>query len=334
MAFIFTASMIARYKYGNATICYESFLDMSLFYYKTEDISEVRRAQNAKIEKLAEENRKNRGAQVFAEDDIVCSLTDAALMAKYFNIHAQDGGRRAGLTDEKQESKHHLIIAALICGIGMFGGTTLQQIGLVYTTAGKAGFISALYIVIIPLAGLLMHKKIKASVWTGVMAGAAGLYLLCVKGDFSIGFGDLLMIGSAFAYAVQIITVDHYAEKLNPIMLVVLEFTVCVALSIPLMLIFEDPQLSEIRQCIPQFLYTGVLSSGAAYTLQVFGQRDTDSVSASLILSSEAVISVIAGALFLGEHMTGRELIGCVLMMFFRISIYSSVVAGSEIPFR
>jgi len=242
-------------------------------------------------------------------------LIGAVVLLPFIGLgHAQDGGRRAGLTDEKQESKHHLIIAALICGIGMFGGTTLQQIGLVYTTAGKAGFISALYIVIIPLAGLLMHKKIKASVWTGVMAGAAGLYLLCVKGDFSIGFGDLLMIGSAFAYAVQIITVDHYAEKLNPIMLVVLEFTVCVALSIPLMLIFEDPQLSEIRQCIPQFLYTGVLSSGAAYTLQVFGQRDTDSVSASLILSSEAVISVIAGALFLGEHMTGRELIGCVLM--------------------
>ncbi|MCI2062932.1 MAG: DMT family transporter [Eubacteriaceae bacterium] len=242
-------------------------------------------------------------------------LIGAVVLLPFIRLgHAQDGDRRTDLPDGKREYKRHMIIAALICGIGMFGGTTLQQIGLVYTTAGKAGFISALYIVIIPLAGLLMHKKIKVSVWVGVIAGAAGLYLLCVKGDFSIGFGDLLMIGSAFAYAVQIITVDHYAEKLNPIMLVILEFTVCVALSIPLILIFEDPQLSEIMQCIPQFLYTGVLSSGAAYTLQVFGQRDTDSVSASLILSSEAVISVIAGALFLGEHMTGRELIGCVLM--------------------
>ena len=205
-------------------------------------------------------------------------------------------------------------VCGLICGVSFFVAGSFQQIGLCYTSPGKAGFITALYIVLVPLAGVFFGRRAGWNVWTGVLLALAGLYLLCVTESFSIELGDLLVFFCSFAFAVQILAIDHYNGRVDGILLSCTQFAVNAALSGVGMLLFETPSLSAILVCWLPICYTGILSGGLAYTLQIIGQKYTGPIIASLLLSLESVFSVLFGWLLLGQSLSLRELLGCALM--------------------
>lgn len=205
-------------------------------------------------------------------------------------------------------------VCGLICGVSFFVAGSFQQIGLCYTSPGKAGFITALYIVLVPLAGIFFGKRAGWHVWAGVLLALAGLYLLCVTEGFSIQLGDLLVFFSSFAFAVQILAIDHYSGRVDGIKLSCTQFAINALLSGMGMLVCETPSLSAIPACWLPICYTGILSGGLAYTLQIIGQRYTGPIIASLLLSLESVFSVLFGWLLLNQALSGRELLGCALM--------------------
>lgn len=211
-------------------------------------------------------------------------------------------------------SNRTLIIGGLSCGIVLFVAGTLQQIGMLYTTAGKTGFITALYIVLVPILGLFGGRKVRPILWICVAIATIGLYLLSVKEDFSISRGDLLVIASALGFAVHILAIDHFAPKADNIKLSSLQFLVAGLLCIPFIAIFESINWANVIACWQPILYSAVLSCGVAYTLQVVVQKDTEPTVASLLLSLEAVFAVIAGILLLNEQISSREIWGCVIM--------------------
>ncbi len=206
--------------------------------------------------------------------------------------------------------------AGLVCGLFLFVATSLQQQGLVYATAGKAGFITALYVVLVPVAGLILfHKNPGRAVWVGVALAVAALFLLCVPaGGLQAEPGDLLLIGCAVCFTGQILAVDHYAPLVNGIALARDEFLVTGVLSMAVALLTEPIRWSGLREALFPILYAGILSSGVAYTLQIIGQRDVNPTLASLIMCLESVFAVLTGALVLGERLSPRELCGCGLM--------------------
>ncbi len=207
-----------------------------------------------------------------------------------------------------------LLTGGILCGIALGVAGNLQQIGISYTSVGKAGFITAMYIVLVPVFGIFLKKKIGVRIWLSVALAVAGLYLLCITESFSIGFGDFLMLLCAVAFAVQILIVDYYSPMVDPVRLACIQFFVSGILSGIGMLLFEKPSLLAIGQAWFPIAYAGVLSCGVAYTLQIIAQRDMDPTIASLIMSLESVVSLLAGWLILGQSLSTRELAGCVLM--------------------
>lgn len=207
-----------------------------------------------------------------------------------------------------------LLIGGLACGILLFAASSLQQIGLKYTSAGKAGFITAFYIVIVPVLGVFLHKKIGWKIWLAVVLALAGLYFLCITESFAIGKGDILVFLCALVFAVHILVIDYYAPKVDGVMLSCIQFFVCGILSIPFMLAMETPKLTAMVDAWMPLLYAGVLSCGVAYTLQILGQKNVNPAIASLILSLESCFSVLAGWIVLGEKLSLRESAGCLLM--------------------
>jgi drug/metabolite transporter (DMT)-like permease len=207
-----------------------------------------------------------------------------------------------------------LLLGGISCGIVLFIASSLQQIGILYTTAGKAGFITALYIVLVPILGLLFGSKVRPILWFCVAMAAAGLYLLCVKEDFTIGRGDLLVIACALGFAIHILVIDHFSPKVDGVKMSCIQFFIAGVLSLPFMVIFETIDWSNIFACWLPILYSGVMSCGVAYTLQIVGQKYTEPTVASLILSLESVFAVIAGIILLGEQVPPRELLGCAVM--------------------
>ena len=214
------------------------------------------------------------------------------------------------------EAKRRQRKAGLICGAFLFVASALQQVGLITTTAGKAGFITALYVVLVPVAAWLLFRKNPGRiVWIGVLLALVALFLLCVPaGEFTVQTGDLLVLGCAFCFTGQILAVDHYAPLVDGVRLSRDEFLVTGVLSMIVALCTETITWEGIRAAMIPLLYAGVLSSGAGYTLQILGQRDTNPTVASLIMCLESVFATLTGALILGERMSGRELWGCVLM--------------------
>ena len=207
-------------------------------------------------------------------------------------------------------------IAGLLCGIFLFIASSLQQVGLVTTSAGKAGFITALYVVLVPVAGLLIfHIHPGKMIWAGVGLAVVALYLLCIPASgFQVESGDLLVIGCALCFTAQILVIDRYAARVNGAALARDEFFITGALSMIIALFTEKIAWEGIREAMIPILYTGILSSAVGYTLQIFGQRDVNPTLASLLMCLESVFAVLTGALILGEHMTLREDVGCVLM--------------------
>lgn len=232
-----------------------------------------------------------------------------------FNRKKNGGGNKEVVTEEeKRKQNKTLLIGGISCGIILFVASSLQQVGVIYTTAGKAGFITALYIVLVPIMGLFIGKKIRSIVWLCVVLAVIGLYLLCIKEGFSFGKGDLLVLFCAFVFALHILVIDHFSPNTDGIKLSCMQFFISGVISLIPMFLLESPDWGRIVDCWLPILYAGILSCGVAYTLQILAQRDTDPTVASLLLSLESVFAVIAGVIILHEHITLRELCGCVIM--------------------
>lgn len=214
----------------------------------------------------------------------------------------------------QKSSSRPLLAGGVLCGLCLFAASSFQQFGIKYTTVGKAGFITACYIVIVPILGLFLKKKCSPLIWVSVLLALVGLYFLCMSGSISLGLGDLLVLIGAFLFSIHILVIDHYSPLADGVQLSCIQFFVCGVLSLICMFLFETPDLSMILMAWLPILYAGVLSCGVAYTLQVVGQKNMNPTVASLILSMESCISVLAGWLILGQALSSRELLGCVLM--------------------
>lgn len=209
-----------------------------------------------------------------------------------------------------------LILGGVSCGVCLCLASNFQQVGISYTSVGKAGFITACYIVIVPILGLFMKKKCSPFIWIAVILSLCGLYLLCLTpGEgFAIGKGELLVLICAFLFSLHILTIDHFSPLVDGVKMSCIQFLVCGILSGIPALIFESPDLAGIFAAKIPVLYAGVMSCGVAYTLQIVGQKNMNPTVASLILSLESCISVIAGWLILVQNLSSREIFGCVLM--------------------
>ena len=208
-------------------------------------------------------------------------------------------------------------LAGILCGTLLFVATSLQQMGLVTTTAGKAGFITALYVVLVPVAAWLLFRKNPGKIiWLAVAVSVVALWLLCMPagGGFQLQGGDLLVLGCAVCFTFQILCVDHYAPRVSGVRLARDEFLVTGALSMLIALATETITWEGIRAALIPILYAGILSGAVGYTLQVLGQRDTDPTVASILMCLEAVFATLSGVIILGETMKPREIAGCVLM--------------------
>lgn len=213
-----------------------------------------------------------------------------------------------------KDQKRRLLMGGLVCGTVMALGVSFQQYGLLYTSPGKAGFVTALYIVLVPLTGIFFKHKVRWLVWGAVVLCTVGLFLLCVTEALTIGLGDLLVLVSAFCFTAHILVIAHYSPQMDGVRLSCMQFFVADAIFILLTLLFEQPSLHSILAGWVPIVYAGVLSCGLAYTLQIVAQRDAPPVVASLLMSLESVFAVLAQWVILGDLLSPRELIGCVLM--------------------
>jgi drug/metabolite transporter (DMT)-like permease len=215
----------------------------------------------------------------------------------------------------KTNLSNSFITGGILLGTILFIASSFQQVGIVYTTAGNAGFITGLYVIFVPVFGVFIRKKTHINVWLAAILALTGMYLLSVKHDFNIGFGDLLVLFAAAFYAIHVLFIGHYANKTDNLKLSAFQFAICSFYSLIAAIIFETPNLSGILQAAIPILYGGVFSVGIAYTLQVIGQRKTHPAPAAIILSLEAVFAVFGGWLLLNEIITVKTLTGCFLML-------------------
>ncbi|MDR1832097.1 MAG: DMT family transporter [Fusobacteriaceae bacterium] len=207
-----------------------------------------------------------------------------------------------------------VLTGGALCGVILFAGSIFQQIGIQYTTPGKAGFITALYIVGVPVFGIFLKKKSGPFLWIGVLFAVAGLYLLCITSGFALGRGDGWLLLCAVIYTFHILVIDHYIRKADGLRMSCVQLFVCALCASFFMILTEHPDPRMILAGWKPLLYAAILSSGVAYTFQIVGQREVNPTVASLILSLESVFAVISGAIVLGQHMTTRETTGCALM--------------------
>ncbi len=208
-----------------------------------------------------------------------------------------------------------LLVGGILCGAALWAAATLQQIGIGQTTVGKAGFLTAMYIVIVPILGIILGRRPKAVIWLCVAIACAGIYFLSMpSGEISLTRGDALCLSCAFLFAVQIMIIDHFVTLVDGVRMAMIQFFTASVLGTVMMLIFEHPSVEGILRSAGPLLYLGVMSSGVAYTLQIVGQRGLNPTIASLIMSLESTISVIAGFFLLHQALTPRELAGCILM--------------------
>lgn len=221
-------------------------------------------------------------------------------------------GKKEISSDKKD--KQTLWLGGTLCGICLCVAASLQQIGIQYTTAGKAGFLTAMYIVIVPVIGLFFKKKCSPFVGVSIVLAMLGLYLLSVKEGFYIGKGDMYVILCAVVFSVHILVIDYFAPKCDGIKMSCIQFLVCGVLCSVIALLTEEPSFRGILAAWVPIAYAGVMSCGVGYTLQIIGQKGMSPTVASLILSLESVVSVLAGWVILQQAMSTRELIGCVIM--------------------
>ena len=216
---------------------------------------------------------------------------------------------------EKKAANKQLWLGGLCCGAALAIASNFQQAGLVAgTDAGKAGFITALYEVLVPVFGLYFKRKVSLPTWIAVVLSVVALYLLCIKGDFSLAPGDLLVLVCAVCFAVHILVIDHFTAYCDGVKLSCLQFLFAGIISTICMFIFEDVDFAAILSCALPLLYVGIFSCGVGYTLQILAQKDSNPTVVTILLSLESVFAVIAGAIILKQQMTVREYIGCAIM--------------------
>lgn len=235
------------------------------------------------------------------------------------------GNKSKNVENKPKENKKVLILGGILCGIALFMGSTLQQLGLYYgTTAGKAGFLTACYILLVPILGLFLKKKCGFNIWIGVFLSLIGLYLLCIDESFSLAFGDILVLCSAMAFSIHILLVDYFSPRVSGVKMSCIQFFTCGIIGIvPTVFVEMGTSTADISSWITALgtmsawvpiLYAGVLSCGVAYTLQIIGQDGLNPTIASLLMSLESVFAVLAGWIILGQNMSLKEVSGCVLI--------------------
>lgn len=228
------------------------------------------------------------------------------------------GAEKSGLTPvemkERRGDTKTLVIGGICCGTALAVASSLQQWGIMFTTVGKAGFITAMYIVLVPIFGIFLGKKVRPLIWLCVALAVVGLYFLCINETFRLNTGDFLVILCAICFTVHILVIDHFSPKVDCVRLSAIQFLVAgIVCGIP-MLVWEHPEMADILAAWMPILYAGVMSSGVAYTLQIVAQKNADPTVASLLLSLESVFSLLAGWVILHQSLSIKELFGCVLM--------------------
>lgn len=223
---------------------------------------------------------------------------------------------KTGAAEPAPENKKTLLLGGVACGTALFIASAFQQIGIQETTAGKAGFITAMYMVLVPLTGLFLGKKAGWKVWSAVLVALVGMYLLCFSGGGfgAINRGDLMEMACAVCFTAHILVIDRYSGKVDGVKMSCIQFFVCGFLALIAMLIFEEPNIRDLLEGWLPIVYAGLLSSGVGYTLQIVAQKDTAPTVASLLMSLESVFSLVFGWILLHEVMSLRELLGCALM--------------------
>ena len=215
-----------------------------------------------------------------------------------------------------------ILTGGLFCGLAYTAGTTLQQIGILHTTVGKAGFITTLYIIFVPILGVFLKRKVSGVVWIGAGLAALGLYLLCMEERLSLTYGDTFIMLCALAFAIHIMIIDYFSPKVPGVYLSCIQLFVCGTVSLGMAFMLEAPSLSQLREGIIPLLYAGIMSCGVGYTLQIIGQNGIHPAVASLILSMESVVATVSallaykiGFLKTDQSMTGRQFAGCAIVL-------------------
>lgn len=206
------------------------------------------------------------------------------------------------------------LAGGICCGFALCSASLFQQFGILYTTVGKAGFITTLYIIIVPIMGIFLKKRVSGRIWIGAVIAAFGMYLLCMSERFALSRGDAYVFICAVLFSVHILVIDYFSPKADGVTLSCIQFLTAGVICSILAIIIEKPEIGNFIDGIIPLAYAGILSSGAGYTLQIIGQKDMDPTVASLILSLESVVSVLAGWVILGQALSGRELLGCALV--------------------
>lgn len=240
------------------------------------------------------------------------------VIAVFSSIEKKNAVEKGAPQSQPKGDRKTLIVGGVVCGLILALASNLQQFGIYFETdAGKAGFITTLYIVIVPVLGIFLKKRVTLKMWFCVIVGALGFYLLTMAGHgggFKLENGDFFVLLCAFVFSLHILAVDYFSPKCNGLKLSCIQFFVAGSIGLICMALFEHPNLEAILDCWFPIVYAGVLSSGAAYTLQILAQRDADPTTASLIMSLESVFAVIAGVIILHERLTLLELLGCVII--------------------
>lgn len=224
-----------------------------------------------------------------------------------------------------RENRRVHLTGGILCGTLLFAASTIQSYGIKYTTAGKSGFITAFYVVLVPVFSLFLGKKVSRIVWLAILMAIGGLYLICINGSFTVNRGDFYTLICAFVFAFHILAIDHYVDRVDGIALSCIQFLTVSVISIILMILFVHPDFPALFAAWIPLCYAGIFSCGIAYTLQIVAQKGIHPAVASLLMSMESCISVIAGWLILGQAMSARELTGCGLM-------FAAIVLADVLP--
>lgn len=246
----------------------------------------------------------------------VRSLIGALTLVIYISFTCARGSR-----DLKKVNWKETIKAGLWCGVILTTASTFQQFGIAYTTVGKAGFITTLYIIFVPIAGIFFKKKVGPMVWVAACLAAAGMYLLCMTESFSLSGGDTMVFLCALFFTAHIMVIDHYAQQVDGVIVSCIQFAMAGVICTIAAFVFEQPTVASLGDGMAALLYAGVMSCGVAYTLQIVGQKGVNPTVAALILSLESVVATVAGVLAFriglltaDQTMTGRQVVGCVLV--------------------
>ena len=242
-------------------------------------------------------------------------LGGAVLIPCIYFLHGRKDSAWQTLSEkEKKEQTRMGIIGGICCGCILCLASCLQQFGIAQTTVGKAGFITTLYIIIVPFMGLFLKRKIGINIWISAVIAAVGMYFLCITESFSIGAGDRLVLMCSVVFSVHILVIDHFSPKADGVVISCVQFFTAGVIASVLMLLFEHPSVSAVIAAAAPILYAGVMSCGVGYTLQVVAQNGVDPTVASLLLSLESVFSLIAGWMLLGQRLSVKEQFGCLLV--------------------